>query len=61
MRAYSSARGARGAAFTMIALLLLGACGQRGPLVLPDAPATTVPTPAADDQTDNDDEDDGER
>ena len=41
----------------LLAFLLLTACGQRGPLVLPGAPPAS---PAADEDV-NDDEDDGER
>jgi predicted small lipoprotein YifL len=41
----------------LLAFLLLAACGQRGPLVLPEAPPASS---AADDDV-NDDEDEGER
>jgi predicted small lipoprotein YifL len=61
MCADRSASAARRATFTVITVMLLSACGQRGPLMLPDAPAASTPAAAIDDQTDNDDEGDGER
>lgn len=61
MCADRSAGAARRAAFTVITVMLLSACGQRGPLVLPDAPAASAPAAATEDQSDNDDEGDGER
>ena len=38
-------------AFATFLLCILGACGNKGPLVMPDAPAETPVAPAATDAT----------